>query len=84
MEAVEKILKYKTWSDKKKIDQLLEMDCANYATLGTDSAKKERLEIKKTSKVIYKAIKEFENQGLVTLIKSDEDRREVFLGLVLA
>jgi hypothetical protein len=58
MEAVEKILNYKTWSDKKKIDQLLEMDCANYATLGTDSAKKERLEIKKTSKVIYKAIKE--------------------------
>jgi DNA-binding MarR family transcriptional regulator len=30
---------------------------------------------------VYKAIKEFENQGLVTLIQSDNDRREVFLDL---
>tara|TARA_B100001939_G_C16722584_1_gene521888 strand:+ start:94 stop:387 length:294 start_codon:yes stop_codon:yes gene_type:complete len=33
---------------------------------------------------VYKAIKEFEHQGLVTLIQSDEDRREVFLDLVIA
>ena len=30
---------------------------------------------------VYKAIKEFENQGLVSLIQSDEDRREVFLDI---
>ena len=33
---------------------------------------------------VYKAIKVFENQGLVTLIQSDEDRREVYLDLVIA
>tara|TARA_A100001015_G_scaffold19990_1_gene23001 strand:+ start:8046 stop:8486 length:441 start_codon:yes stop_codon:yes gene_type:complete len=33
---------------------------------------------------VYKAIKEFENQGLVSLIQSDEDRREVFLDLGIA
>ena len=32
---------------------------------------------------VYKAIKEFENKGLLVLIKSDEDRREVFLDLAL-
>ena len=33
---------------------------------------------------VYKTIKEFEHKGLVTLIQSDEDRREVFLDLVIA
>ena len=33
---------------------------------------------------VYKAIKVFENQGLVTLIQSDGDRREVYLDLVIA
>ena len=33
---------------------------------------------------VYKAIKQFEKQGLVTLIQSKDDKREVYLDLILA
>ena len=33
---------------------------------------------------VYKAIKQFEKQGLVTLIQSKDDKREVYLDLVIA
>ena len=33
---------------------------------------------------VYKAIKRFENQGLVTLMQSKDDKREVYLDLILA
>lgn len=54
---VDKILGYKSWSDRRKIDSLLEMDCIMYTELGVDSTKKERDEVKKMSRKIYKAIK---------------------------
>jgi hypothetical protein len=40
-----------------KIDALLEIDCNNYANLGIDSTKAEKLEVKKMSRQIYRAIK---------------------------
>ena len=40
-----------------KIDKLFEIDCYQYTNLGTDSLKLEKLEVKKTSKYIYKLIK---------------------------
>ena len=40
-----------------KIDALLEIDCNNYANLGSDSTKTEKLEVKKQSRQIYRAIK---------------------------
>jgi hypothetical protein len=40
-----------------KIDALLEIDCNNYTNLGSDSTKAEKLEVKKQSRQIYKAIK---------------------------
>ena len=40
-----------------KIDALLEIDCNNYANLGSDSTKAEKLEVKKQSRQIYRAIK---------------------------
>ncbi|MGB2525709.1 hypothetical protein [Flagellimonas sp. SN16] len=57
MESIEKILSYKTYSNKRKVDSLLEMDAVNYTNLGTDSTKKERETVKKTSRKIYNAIK---------------------------
>ena len=53
---IEKVLSYKTWSDKKKIDKLLEHDCSMYTNLGIDSTKTEVLETKKKSRAIYRAI----------------------------
>ena len=56
MQEIEKILN-RRWKDKTKIDALLEIDCALYTNLGTDSTKKEREEVKRKSRLIYKAIK---------------------------
>ena len=54
---IDKIINYKTVSTKDKIDRLLELDANMYTELGSDSTKTERLEAKKKSKVIYRAIK---------------------------
>tara|TARA_R100000541_G_scaffold54509_2_gene63012 strand:+ start:544 stop:777 length:234 start_codon:yes stop_codon:yes gene_type:complete len=52
-----KIVGYKTWSDRKKIDAMLELDCINYTNLGKDSLQKEKDLVKKQSRFIYRAIK---------------------------
>lgn len=54
---IDKILNYKTLSDKSKISRLLELDSSLYANLGIDSTKKEKQEVKKQSRQIYQAIK---------------------------
>ena len=54
---IDKILNYKTYTDRMKLDALLEIDCNNYANLGCDSTKAEKLEVKKQSRQIYRAIK---------------------------
>ena len=55
-EDIEKILEFKSWPEKKKIDELLRIDCTMYTNMGIDSSKKERLETKRRSKSIYKII----------------------------
>tara|TARA_R110001606_G_scaffold175802_1_gene322311 strand:+ start:454 stop:681 length:228 start_codon:yes stop_codon:yes gene_type:complete len=52
-----KILGYKTWSDRRKIDALLELDVNMYTNLGIESTKKERANVAKESRFIYRAIK---------------------------
>ena len=54
---IDKILSYKTYSDKKKIDTLLEIDAELYTNLGLESTKEERDIVKKNSLSIYRAIK---------------------------
>lgn len=44
-------------SIKQRTDALLKLDCEMYANLGIDSLKKEKQEVKKNSKHIYKQIK---------------------------
>ena len=56
-DTVLKIVGYKTWSDKRKIDTLLEMDATMYTNLGTDSTKTDRENTRRDSRFIYRAIK---------------------------
>tara|TARA_R100000541_G_scaffold15843_5_gene25321 strand:- start:4623 stop:4853 length:231 start_codon:yes stop_codon:yes gene_type:complete len=53
---IEKVLEFKTWTDRKKIDELFRIDCEMYTNLGTDSTKTERDEVKRKSKAIYKTV----------------------------
>ncbi len=48
-------------SKKYRIDKLLEMDAIQYCNLGKDSTKDEKLEVKKRSKNIYKAISKIDS-----------------------
>lgn len=60
MELQDKVLKivgYKTWSDKRKIDALLEIDANAYTNLGTDSTKTQVESTRRDSRFIYRAIK---------------------------
>ena len=69
---IDKILEFKTWSDRKKIDELLRMDCEMYTNLGTDSTKKEKSEVTKNSRRIYKAIKTIDQKmGQTFLLAMD-------------
>lgn len=54
---IEKILSFTSWSERRKIDTLLEMDCIQYTNLGSDSTKKDKEQVKRNSRKIYKAIK---------------------------
>ena len=68
-DRVLKIVGYKTWSDKKKIDTLLEIDANAYTNLGTDSTKTEREQTRRDSRFIYRAIKSIdENLGRKLLV----------------
>jgi len=53
---IDKIVGYKTWSNRKKIDTLLEMDCVMYTNLGIESTLEEKRNVKMTSKRIYRGI----------------------------
>ena len=55
-ERLQKIKNYKTWSLKKKVDALLEIDAIQYTNLGKDSTSAEKKQVKTISRKIYKAI----------------------------
>ena len=54
---IDKILEFKTWSDRRKIDELLRMDCEMYTNLGIDSTKKKSLRSPRTQGVFTKQSK---------------------------
>jgi len=69
---IDKILEFKTWSDRRKIDELLRMDCEMYTNLGIDSTKKEKSEVTKNSRRIYKAIRTIDQKmGQTFLLAMD-------------
>jgi len=53
---INKIINYKTWSQRMKIDALLSIDADLYTNLGISSTKKEKNQVKIKSKNIYRAI----------------------------
>lgn len=59
---IDKIIEFKSWSDKKKIDELLRLDCSQYTNLGLESSKSQRQEVKKNSRKIYKLIKKVDKE----------------------
>lgn len=61
-DTILKILGYKTWSDKRKIDTLLELDVNMYTNLGSESTKTERSNVAKESRFIYRAIKSIDEK----------------------
>ena len=69
-----KIVGYKTWSDKKKIDAMLEIDSNNYTNLGKDSLQKEKDLVKKQSRFIYRAIKSVD-ESVGNLLYKARDRK---------
>ncbi len=56
IEDIDKILNFKSWSNKKKIDTLLFIDCTLYANMGKESTQTERQSTKSKTKRLYKAI----------------------------
>ena len=44
----------------ERVNELLEIDATNYTNLGSDSTKDEKLDVKKKSRMIYKAIKDLD------------------------
>ena len=70
---IDKILNYKSWSDKKKIDTLFHIDCTLYANLGTDSTIGEKKNVRTQSRNIYRAIKSIdESKGKLLLDYMDK------------
>jgi len=61
-EDIKKFMEFKTWTNKDKINTLLEIDCSLYAHLGTDSTKAEKEEVKKKSVEIYRTIKKIDKE----------------------
>lgn len=54
---VEKIKSFKTWSPKRKIDALLELDSIQACNLGLDSTDNQLNQAKRQSRKIYRAIR---------------------------
>ena len=53
---IEKTVKCVHQTDKYRVDKLLYMDAVQYQNLGKDSTKTEKQDVKKKSRVIYRAI----------------------------
>jgi len=67
---IDKILEFKTWTDRQKIDELLRIDCELYTNLGIDSTKAELGEVKKNSRTIYRAIKQVDSVMGTTFLRA--------------
>jgi|TARA_Y100000361_G_C11144372_1_gene337121 hypothetical protein len=72
-DTIDKILGYKTIKKRVKIDRLLEIDANQYTTLGVDSTKTEKEEVKKNSRYIYRAISKL-NKELGTKFLQFQDK----------
>ena len=68
IDDIEKIAEFKSWSKKRKIDTLLEIDADLYCNLGMESSRTEVESVKIQSRKIYRLIKtidEYEGKMLL-------------------
>jgi hypothetical protein len=70
-DKIESIVSNDDFDNRKKIDELLRMDCAMYTYLGTDSTDEERNEVKDMSQNIYQAIYSIDKEEGSILIQKD-------------
>jgi hypothetical protein len=70
-DKIESIVSNDDFDNRKKIDELLRMDCAMYTYLGTDSTDEERNEVKDMSQDIYQAIYSIDKEEGSILIQKD-------------
>lgn len=69
---IDKILSYKTISEKEKIDRLLFIDADLYCNLGSDSLKSEINYAKSLSKYIYRTIAKMDSHLGKLLLRGEE------------
>lgn len=69
-EKADKIVSYKTYTDKRKVDSLLELNAEQYCNLGTESSKTEWSNAELTSRYIFRLIKNYD-QRLGSLLLRD-------------
>ena len=70
-EKADKIANYKSYSNRKKIDALLELNASIYTNLGIDSTKKERNYAEVSSRHIYKHIKKIDESFGSLLLRGE-------------
>lgn len=67
---IDKVLNFKTWNSRKKIDELFRIDSYMYTNLGVDSNDKERARVERKSKAIYKEISKLDSYIGSELLRS--------------
>ena len=73
-EEVKRIAEDFNKSIRQRIDELLEADTNMYTNLGSDSTKSEIEEVKKKSRLIYRAIKDLDSfEGSQLLYYQDKE-----------
>ena len=60
---IDKVLDFKTWSDRRKVDELLRIDSSMYCNTGADSTVGEMRTVYKKSRDIYKAIEKIDKEA---------------------
>ena len=68
---IEKIVEFKSWSKKRKVDTLLAIDADLYCNLGVESSKTERENVKIQSIKIYRLIKTIDEYSGKLLLRNE-------------
>ena len=71
IDDIEKIAEFKSWSKKRKIDTLLEIDADLYCNLGMESNRTEVESVKIQSRKIYRLIKTIDEYSGKLLLRNE-------------
>lgn len=71
---VDRIINYKTYTKRRKLDTLLELDADIWCNQGSDSTKKEIEEARKMSRIIYRGIKEIDSEMGTQFLRTQDTK----------